>query len=240
MGLTDYTKDIDHFLGNARKLDSTTLASVTDEDIAAYTAEYEGYRENLKTLKSEVATKMSKIQTDCNEIWGYDSKESRYFNRATQKQEDIGSVYDSKYCSPDYIMEMVEIAKVDVSVNDLKRKDFSNTEESLSEINKATEYLLENGYKLNKDFSLGSAVGIAKAHHLQDLTMVLASAEEFGELLNVEITNNGKQCEECPTDRFKPQDSNNLTVSCGCGSETYSVRSDFDDNGLAYTLHEEA
>tara|TARA_R100000458_G_scaffold13050_1_gene10880 strand:+ start:2757 stop:3506 length:750 start_codon:yes stop_codon:yes gene_type:complete len=215
-------------LQNCQKLDPSYLANVTDEDIDSYEEEYQTFlKDTLRPLAMEQDKVMEFVSHAINNIFGSNSKESKYFQRA--KKSNGNSVLHTNfaklsdiYSVKEAVKEAREYAKNNSSVA-LEDKD-------ISQIDLAIKYLIEKGFKYGEDFTSSNAVNIAKTEMLHNITDDASKDSSIVEYSD--------DCSDvCKEQEFEISLYENVIhreCPCGAYDKTTKISIDTDDSGKVF------
>lgn len=212
------------------------LAVVTDEDMNEYEEEHAIYLAKQKEATTTAYKIYKECETNMEAIFGRQSNEHKYLNRAFKTGKVITDVHARKVPSPDTVRSKVIDArgKVDVS----KFHTSSTIEErGISEINNALEYLINNGFKLNKDFTLANAVSVATSHNSMSTMKRVVMNDMKIKMADVVVDETCSE-QECESEKhgFTVRTSNNrITAVCDCHELEYKVNFEFGEGGEATT-----
>jgi dsDNA-binding SOS-regulon protein len=229
-----------HYLLNADDMSIEALAVVSDSDMDEYEEEHAIYLAKQKDSVSTVHTLYKESEKNLAVIFGEYSNEHKYLKRAIHKGGALTDIHSKQIPLPSSIRSKVEDARNKVDVSSLHTSS-TVSDNGLLEINHALEYLVNNGLKLNKDFTLTNAVAVAKSHKG---TQVMARVVLDDWELNIEgeegliFIEDKCDADDCSAnyDVYSDSDSSDLKLRCCCGSKKYSVDFAFAEGGESTTV----
>ena len=226
----------EHYLLNFRDMTMEALAVVTDEDMNEYEEEHAIYLAKQKEATTTAYKVYRECETNFEEIFGRNSNEHKYLQRAFKTGKVLTDVHAREVPSPETIRSKVNDArgKVDVS----KFHTSSTIEErGISEINHALEYLINNGFKLNRDFTLANAVSVATSHKSMNTmkSVVMNDMKMKMEDVVVDETCSEEECATLTQGFSIRTSSNQITATCDCHELEYKVNFEFGEGGEATT-----
>jgi len=200
-------------LQNCEKLDTSFLANVTDEQIDAYESELNTYTTDVyRPLSRQQDKVMQFIIQAVNNIFGSNSKESKYFHRASNK----GTLLSS------YFNEMSDIHTVKREVAEARENSRHSSnivlaDNDVEQIDLAIKYLIEKGFTYGEDFTSSNAVNIAKSEMSHDIATSDTLKQSF-------IKHSDNCSEVCKTQQFEMTlHENQIHNECACGSVSYDM-----------------
>ena len=164
-------------------LSEQALASFSEEDVAEYRSEYDEYLTTQHQATKDMNVLCNDAMTYIRLIFGseYDSKQVRYFERATRNGETFVDKHSHQYPPPDTDESSVHSARQKYC--SFMGNDNAPTvggEDTLQEINTAVSFLLKRGLSLNADFTVSNAVRMAKTLASQDFDDECVSSNKDG------------------------------------------------------------
>lgn len=153
-------------LQKAKSLDPSFLSNVTDEELDAYEIELENYKTStFNPRMREQSRTMEYIVHAVNNIFGSNSKESKYFHRAVNN----GTLLE-KYFGDLTTIRNAKKAVDEARQNSKHTSNVSLQDKDIAQIDLAIQYLISNGFKYGEDFTSNNAVNIAKSEMQNTLT----------------------------------------------------------------------
>ena len=242
--MTDSTKlelyTPNHFLLNASEMSMEALAVISDSDLDMYEEEHAIYLSKQKEAVTLVHSLYKSAEANISSIFGEYSNEHKYLTRAIGKGGALTDIHSGAIPNPRSIRQKVTNAREQVDISKLHTITSSVDDNGLISINNALEYLINNGLKLNQDFTLTNAVAVAKSHRGTNVMGQVLNDDWDLELQNHEnIKFVGDKCfeEDCTDsyDVYSSSDSENVKVRCNCGEKQYKMDFSFEENGEAIT-----
>lgn len=190
-------------------LSQELLSDFTDFDIVKYHDEFT----TLKDKKSEDVSKaqivISTVREGLTFLFGDDSRQVKYIDRAMIKGETIIDSHYAQYSTPSDVRAMIESAKIKCGGS---ASNVGLSETNVDEVNDAIAYLIRNGYTFGRDFTAHNAVDMAKIGYVENC---------IDDESNIKLADDIEDCPECNTtyDRANVKMSN-LTLSCRCYDDT--------------------
>ena len=225
-----------HYLLNAQEMSMEALAVVTDTDLDEYEEEHAIYLAKQKEAVELTHSLYTSAEKDICKIFGHFSNEHKYLKRAIGKGTALTDIHSREIVSPSRLREQVKNARNKVDVTKLHTSS-TVSDNGLLEINNALEYLVNNGLKLNKDFTLTNAVAVAKSHKGTQLMSRIISQDMELDIHDEDVRFIGeKQCGDetvCGSkyDITTRSDNLELMARCCCGDTDYTVDFGFSDDG---------
>tara|TARA_R110002020_G_scaffold82111_3_gene203333 strand:- start:4976 stop:5722 length:747 start_codon:yes stop_codon:yes gene_type:complete len=210
-------------LQNHEKLDSSFLASVTDEQIDEYQEELNSYTQDVyRPLIREQEKVMQFIVQAVNSIFGSNGKESKYFHRALNK----GTLLSS------YFNELSDVHQVRKAVEDARENSQHSSNVALGDndveqLDLAIKYLIEKGFTYGEDFTTNNAVNIAKSEMSHDIATSDTLKESF-------VKHSSNCSDVCQSQHFAMTLHENIMHNeCACGEVSYAMEMELgvDSNG---------
>jgi len=193
---------IKSFLADAENLPYNSLAAASSDDLNDYEV---GYTEMLKAYKEDrqtYADVSGLLSESITMLFGEDSKELKYFSRAVHKMELLQTHYEG-YPRPDRVQRLVEEAK-DIIASASNETSTGNVDtKTMGEVDEAIKFLINEGFSYGTDFSSHNAVDIA-------YSLIPSLLSKHPSLLGISC--------ECEEYRYKIQNDESITCSCGCYS----------------------
>ena len=211
---------IKHYLADYNGMPIEALATVTDEDLAKYTDEYDEFQEKQKADVSDAREISTSVLTNVEKLFGRYSKEHRYFERKITSGDDLISRHGSKFPSPGHIRDGVADAKERASLTSNRQDSGTITEDNMNTLDEAITFLSSEGFVYGKDFSAHNASDVANGIAVQ---RVMENPESIG--LSYEA--GASECSECNDFDREASVSRFLTDGmgeCSCGNHNYRLR----------------
>lgn len=191
-------------LALASEMSDALLAEVTPEDLNKHQDEWD----KLEKQRGEDVTNVQSVMIDTlsglKYMFGDDSKEVKYINRALSKGTTIVDTHYEQFTTPSEVAKMVKDAKLKVGAN-VSQLGLSET--NVDDLNDAIKYLTEIGYVFGRDFTAHNAIEIAETSYMENL---VGDDDGINRLLE-----NLETCSKCD---YKPTslDISMSKVNCGC------------------------
>ena len=166
-----------------KTISEQALSTFTDSDIAEYTSEYTEYRSAQSVAVTDMHELVTLSRSLLKAMFGEDSKQTKYLERAIRNGETLTDRHSRLYCSPSTLNDKIVAARKQYC-NFLSEENApkSSGDNTLQEINNATIFLLGKDFELNSDFTISNAVAIAQTvasqefdDNLQDEQQIPAS-----------------------------------------------------------------
>jgi len=229
-----------HYLLNANEMSIEALAVVSNSDLDEYEEEHAIYLAKQKDSVSTVHALYKQADSNIQTMFGEYSNEHKYLTRAISKGNALTDIHSKEIPSPNTIRSKVEDARNKVDISSLHTSS-TVSDNGLLEINHALEYLVTNGLKLNKDFTLTNAVAVAKSHKgTQVMGRVVLNDWEMNIEKEEGLVFDKEKCsdESCSInyDVYSDSDTSDLRMKCCCGNESYSMDFAFGEGGESTTV----
>lgn len=206
------------------KLDTSFLAKVTDAEVDAYSKEYDEYYNNtFRPLCEELNKTMELINGGINNIFGSNSKESKYFHRAQAK----GTLLQ------EYVSELTSPFEAKKAVSEARESEKHSShifldDKDMEQIDMAIKFLIQKGYTYGEDFTSSNAVSVAKA---EAVNSIITSQDS----LDPSLKEYSDKCSQtCRSSQYSISiHGNTIQSTCACGSlnKQSEMILGFDNNG---------
>lgn len=197
-------------LAYAEQMSSELLSDITDQELEAYTLEYADM-ESKKTSDIGMAQEeIGIVRTSLNFLFGEDSKEIKYIEKALMKGNTIVDKHYQEITSPSKATTLIEQAKTKVGLTTVS-KGLGETD--MNKLNDSIQHLTENGYVFGRDFTTHNAIDIAQASYFENLTSIKGSDER--EAVYQSLLSGMTPCNKCNVmpNAFHAE---SIAVSCDC------------------------
>jgi len=190
-------------------LSDELLSDFTDNDIADWEREYD---QKLVLKRSDdigtTQTVIADAQSALTFLFGEDSKQLKYINRALQKGETVSDVHYNKFINPKDAKAQIESAKIKCGTHSAS---VGLNQTNVDDLNEAIDFLIGKGYIFGRDFNAHNAIAVAKASYLE-------TCMDNNE--NVKLDSTVEECEGCEKEFDDSSvDVTQMTLSCGCYQE---------------------
>jgi len=195
------------------KLDNSFLSKVSDEEINSYQDELDTYTQDVyrPTLREQEKV-MDFIIQAVNNIFGSNSKESKYFHRAVSKGTLISTYFNELSSNTEVRRAVAEARESSQHTSTVTLAD-----NDVEQIDLAIKYLIGKGFSYGEDFTSSNAVNIAKSEMAHDIATSDTLKDSF-------ISHSDDCSEVCRSQEFTMQLHENVMHNeCACGVVAYST-----------------
>lgn len=180
------------------------LAEVTSEDLNKYQDEWDKLEKQRGEDVASVQSVMIDTLNGLMYMFGDDSKEVKYINRALNKGTTVVDAHYEQFTPPSEVAKMVKDAKLKVGAN---VSQIGLSETNVDDLNDAIKYLTGIGYVFGRDFTAHNAVEIAETSYMEKLI-----GDDVGISRLLENLETCSKCNSKPTSL----DISMSKVNCGC------------------------
>ena len=201
------------------EFDSTDIEAYEKEEVVMF-----GFRKEDITSTQTV---IEEVSQGLKFLFGDQSKQLKYIERALTKGETICDSHYDKFVRAERVEKLIDSAK-------LKHKGQATqvglSETNVEELNSAIAYLTEKGFTFGRDFTAHNAIDISKAHYLEQCHL-------DGDL--VSLSNDVADCKECELEYEKGNvNLSAYSLSCCC-YEDKPLDINFKDNAPQFYVYGE-